>query len=175
MLKNMQQLHKLYAQVPGLLVHHTIFPYRYIDPKTGEEKEERLLPSDLLVYAIIYLNSDFKEGKGLGTSHRMSAADIEAELRPEPDAKPILERRSIYRSMGRLRRGGFIYAKETPHSKSVWKITSPGSLPSRRRIVEDQIETRKLKRGEAELEILKNTAESEACNAESQEFQNEKD
>ena len=170
MLKNMNQLHKLYAQVPGILLHHTIFPFRYMDEVSGEEKEECLIPSDIIVYMVIYINSDMRgESQNVGTAHKMSAKDIEDALRPEPKAKPVLRKRAIYNSLKRLRRGGFIFQKLSPSTKTVWKISAPDALPSRQRIVEAQIEARKLAIGAAEL------AKLEKKNAESQKLQNETD
>jgi len=145
-MQNTDKLYTLFAKIPGSVFHYRFHPYRYIDPKTGEQKEETLLDVDIAIFGFLHMNSNMKSYKngGTGMTQEFSAREVSEASRANAESKPAWSTGTVKRSLRRLTRGGFILDKVKPTSKRRVKLFDPCCLPSRQRIALEQVERRRI-------------------------------
>lgn len=141
-MRNTDKLYKLFAKIPGSLWHHLIHPFRYIEPRSGEEKQQTLENVDIAIFGLLHMNSNMKTYKngGTGLTEWFSAKDVENWSRRDAKSKPKWSISTIQRSLRRLKNGGFLIDKSHPNSKRRVKLFDPLYLPGRRKTAVEQIE-----------------------------------
>jgi len=139
-MKNRDKLYRMYAKIPGSLYHVFFTGYDYIDPATQEKRRGHLLDVDIAIFGFLYLHSDMRDFRkgGTGHTHWFSASMVSEASRPDtdPDSKPKWSVSTVKRSLARLRAAGFINEIMESNAKRKVKLSDPGWLPSRERIME---------------------------------------